>query len=131
MKLKMIKTKKDYSAARREVERLVELDPDHGTPRADRLEVMALLVENYEKKAFPIPRCTPLDAIRFRMDQMGLLPKDLVPYLGSRARVSEVLSGKRGLSLKMIRALHQGLDIPAEVLIREPEAGRQENGRRR
>jgi HTH-type transcriptional regulator / antitoxin HigA len=129
MKPKMIRTKNEYESARREVERLIARDPERGTPAADRLDLMALLVASYEKTAFPVPPCGPLDAIRFRMDQMGLAPKDLVPYLGSRARVSEVLAGKRDLSLKMIRALHRGLDIPAEVLIQETAARGKEDGR--
>jgi HTH-type transcriptional regulator/antitoxin HigA len=78
------------------------------------------LVHDYEEKTFPIDKPDPVAAIRFRMEQQGLTPKDLVPMLGSRSRVSEVLSGRRGLSLKMIRALVAGLRIPAELLLGEP-----------
>ena len=80
---------------------------------------MATLVEAYEKIHFPSEDPTPIEAIEFQMDQLGLKPKDLVPYVGSRSKVSEVLSGKRSLSLNMIRALSEALDIPADVLIRK------------
>lgn len=78
------------------------------------------MIETYEKTRWPIGLPDPVDAILFRMDQKGLTRRDLEPYIGSRARVSEVLSGKRALSMRMIRALHAGLDIPLEVLIQEP-----------
>lgn len=124
MKLRLLKTKSDYEAALAETERLVALDPKAGTAAADRLDLLALLVETYEKSRFPLPAPTPLEAIHFRMEQMGLRPADLVPDLGSRAKVSEVFSGKRRLSLKMIRNLHRRLGIPAEVLINEPSPRR-------
>ncbi len=85
------------------------------------MELLSLLVHDYEEKEFPIDKPDPLVAIRFRMEQQGLAPKDLVPLLGSRSRVSEVLSGKRRLSLRMIRALVTGLHIPAGLLLGEPE----------
>jgi HTH-type transcriptional regulator/antitoxin HigA len=81
------------------------------------VELWAWLIEAYENERHPIEPPTPLEAIRFRMEQQGLEPKDLVPFIGSRSKVSEVLSGKRSLSLRMIRALHSKLGIPAEVLI--------------
>jgi len=120
MKAKLIKTESDYKAALERIEAIFDARP--GTPEGDELELLVTLVEMYEAKAFPIDMPDPLSAIRFRMDQQGLKPVDLVPYIGSRPRVSEVLSGKRPLSLSMIRKLTTGLGIPAEVLLKEPQA---------
>ncbi len=125
MKLKIIKTEEEYKKSLAEVERLIVLDPEQGTPEGDRLELLAMLVENYEKVHFSFNLPSPIDAINFRMEVQGLKQKDLVPYIGSKSKVSEVLSGKRPLTIQMIRALHKGLDIPAEVLLQElhkPEA---------
>jgi HTH-type transcriptional regulator/antitoxin HigA len=91
--------------------------PD-GTPEADRVDVLATLIDAYEAEHFPIDPPDPIDAILFRMEQQGLTRKDLEPILGSRARIAEVLSRKRGLSITMIRRLHEALGIPADVLIR-------------
>jgi HTH-type transcriptional regulator/antitoxin HigA len=118
MKAKVIKTKAEHEAALARIEKLMDAAPN--TPQGDELELLSLLVHDYEEKQFPIDKPDPVAAIRFRMEQQGLAPKDLVPLLGSRSRVSEVLSGRRGLSLKMIRALAVGLHIPAEVLLGEP-----------
>ena len=87
------------------------------TPEGDELEVLATLVDVYEGEHFPIDAPDPIEAIKFRMEQMGLDRKDLEPFLGSRARVSEILNRRRGLSLAMIRSLHENLDIPLEALI--------------
>jgi HTH-type transcriptional regulator/antitoxin HigA len=118
----MIKTESQYEDTLAEVERLVALDPTPGTLDGERLELLAHLVQAYESAHYPIALPDPLEAIRFRMEHQGLTQRDLVPYLGSRSKVSEVLSGKRGLTLAMIRALHSGLGIPASVLLREPGA---------
>ena len=118
MKAKVIKTKAEYEAALGRIEKLMDAAPN--TPQGDELDLISLLVHDYEEKTFPIDKPDPVAAIRFRMEQQGLAPKDLVPMLGSRSRVSEVLSGRRGLSLKMIRALVAGLRIPAELLLGEP-----------
>src|SRR5580698_9818158 len=115
MKTKVIKTESDYTAALARVEKLMEAKPN--TAQGDELEVLSLLVHDYEERVFPIDKPDPVAAIRFRMEQQGLTNKDLVPFLGSRSRVSEVLSGRRSLSLKMIRALAGGLRIPADVLL--------------
>ena len=115
MKAKVIKTDSDYAAALARIEKL--MDAKRNTPQGDELELLSLLVHDYEEKVFPIDKPDPVAAIRFRMQQQGLEPKDLVPLLGSRSRVSEVLSGRRNLSLKMIRNLVQRLGIPAEVLL--------------
>jgi HTH-type transcriptional regulator/antitoxin HigA len=85
------------------------------------MELLTLLVHNFEGRVFPIAKPDPVAAIRFRMEQQGLEPKDLIPFLGGRSRVSEVLSGRRSLSLKMIRSLVRGLRIPADVLLGQPE----------
>jgi len=131
---RVIHTEIEHREALAEIHRLIVLDPKRGTPEGDELELLALIVETYEKKRFPIAPPDPVEAIRFRMEQAGLRQKDLVPYLGSKSRVSEVLSGKRPLTLAMIRALHEGLGIPAEVLLRhtpdarshdDPDAGPQ------
>ena len=90
---------------------------EEGTNEGDELDVLATLVHVYEARHFRIDFPDPIEAIVFRMEQMGLERKDLEPFIGSRARVSEVLNGRRGLSLKMIRSLHQELNIPLEVLI--------------
>lgn len=118
--IKPIRTEADYEAALQRIDSLMEAEAE--TPEADELEVLATLVELYEEKHFPIGWPNPIEAIRFRMDQAGLAARDLIPLLGSRAKVSEVLSGKRSLTLQMIRALHEHLRIPAEVLLRQPGA---------
>ncbi len=115
---KVIKNDREYEAALARIDQLMDAAP--GTPDGDELELLTTLVEVYEDKHFPIELPDPIDAIRFRMEQSGLKQQDLVPYIGSRSKVSEVLAGKRPLSLKMIRALHKGLGVPADLLLREP-----------
>ncbi len=118
--IKLIKTEEDYKAALKLADELFDAKPD--TPEGDKLELIVTLIEIYEKEHFPIDNPTPIEAIKFRMDQMGLLPKDLVPFIGSKSKVSEILSGKRTLSLNMIRQLASGLNIPVEVLIQPYDA---------
>ena len=120
MDIKPIKTEADYEAALAEIEQLFEAEPD--TPEGDRLEVLTTLVEAYEAEHYQIPLPDPIEAIIYYMESRGLSRRDLEPYLGSRARVSEVLNRKRPLSLPMIRRLHQGLGIPVEVLIQSYES---------
>jgi HTH-type transcriptional regulator/antitoxin HigA len=120
--IKVIKTIAEYEAALRMVNSLIELDPQPGSKEAEQLELLALLIKDYESKHFQLGTPSPIDAIRFRMDQEGLTNKDLAPFIGSRSKVSEVLSGKRPLTLPMIRALHTGLGIPADVLVLEKES---------
>lgn len=110
-----IRTDADHKAALARID--VLMDADAGTDEINELAVLAELVEAYEAKHFPIALPTPVEAIRFRMEQAGLEPRDLEPYIGSRGKVSEVLSGKQPLTLPMIRALHTHLGIPAEVLL--------------
>jgi HTH-type transcriptional regulator / antitoxin HigA len=117
MNVKPIRSKADYEAHLARISAL--MDAPTGTDAADELEVLATLIERYENEQFPVELPTPVEAIRFRMDQMGLEPRDLEPILGSRSRVSEVLSGARPLSIILIRALNRHLGIPAEVLIQE------------
>jgi HTH-type transcriptional regulator/antitoxin HigA len=117
--IKIINSESDYKAALAAIEKLIDLDPDVGTPEADRLELLTLLVQNYESKMVKMILPDPIEAIKFRMEQQNLTPQDLVPFIGSRSKVSEVLSHKRPLTLSMIRALHSGLGIPAKVLLQE------------
>ncbi|MFV2045659.1 MAG: hypothetical protein ACC700_20815, partial [Anaerolineales bacterium] len=121
MDIKVIKTRDQHEAALSTFDRLMDLDPDPGTPEADDLQLLALLIGDYEQKNFPIDPPDPIEAIKFRMEQQGLRQRDLIPFIGSKSKVSEVLSRKRPLSLPMIRALSTGLDIPVEILAREPE----------
>src|SRR5205823_14445191 len=111
------KSKSDYETALASVDRLIALDPESGTPDADELEVLTVLVKDYESRLFPINIPDPIEALSFRMQQMGMSPRDLVPLFGTRARVSEVLSRRRTLSLNMRRALHLRLGIPASTLL--------------
>jgi HTH-type transcriptional regulator/antitoxin HigA len=115
MDIQPIRTKADHDAA---LERIAELmSAEAGTHEGDELDILATLVEVYEQKNFPIAPADPIEAINFRIEQLGLERKDLEPYLGSRHRVSEVLNRRRGLSLEMIRRLHEGLKIPLDVLV--------------
>ena len=121
--IRPIKNDADYKAVVARVDVLMDARP--GTPEADELEVLATLVDKYESERFPIEAPDPVDALVFRMEQAGLSRRDLEPMIGTRARVSEVLSGKRSLTLAMIRELHSRLLIPAESLIgRAPSAVR-------
>ncbi len=116
---KIIKTHADYEKALKKVERLIDLDPEPGTEAGDQLELLTLIIHHYEEESFPMENPDPVDAICFRMEQQGLMEEDLIPYIGSRHEVAEVVSRKRPLTLKMIRALNKGLNIPAEVLLQE------------
>jgi HTH-type transcriptional regulator / antitoxin HigA len=115
MRIKPIKTEADYREALKEIERIFDTAP--GTRQGDRLEVLTTLVEAYEEKHFRIPLPDPVEAILHYLESRGLTRRHLEPYIGSRARVSEVLNRKRPLTMEMIRNLHKGLGIPAEVLI--------------
>lgn len=118
MEIRPLHDEDDYKVALARVSELVDLDPEPDTPDGDELEVLSILVERYEADHFPMELPDPIEAIRFRMDQSGLTIADMRPYIGPPNRVYEVLNGTRPLSLGMIRRLHEGLDIPAEVLIR-------------
>ena len=114
---KIIKSEDDYNIALNRIEEIFDAKP--GSPEFDEMELLVKLVEIYEDEKYPISSPDPISAIKFRMEQQGLKNKDLIPYIGSKSKVSEVLSGKRALSLNMIRKLNEGLGIPAEVLIKE------------
>ncbi|MBI3916548.1 MAG: helix-turn-helix domain-containing protein [Betaproteobacteria bacterium] len=124
LEAKIIKTEDQYRAYLAEVDRLAADDPVPGTADGDRLELLAKLVEDYEKERFRFRRPDPIDAIRFRMEEQGLRQKDLAPLLGGRNRVSEVLAGKRPLTVSAIRALSDALHIPADLLVQEPGPAR-------
>lgn len=117
MKIKVIKSKKEYGAAMDRLSALMAIDPQRGSDEGNELELLALVIADYERTTVPLPVADPVEAILFRMDQDGLTRKDLIPYIGSISKVSEVLLRKRPLSLAMIRRLNAGLGIPAEVLI--------------
>lgn len=120
MGVRMIKSETDYDVAMERFMALMEEEITPGSDLENELELLALVIEDYEQKAIDPIHVDPVDAIRFRMDQQQLTQKDLVPFIGSASKVSEVLSGKRNLSLSMIRKLNKGLGIPAESLIQEP-----------
>jgi HTH-type transcriptional regulator / antitoxin HigA len=115
MELRPIKTQIDYQTALKEIESLFNAEPN--TPECDRLDILCTLAENYEKVHFPVELPDPIEAILYYMDIRGLSRQDLEPYLGDRARVSEILSRKQALTLEMIQKLNRKLGIPAEVLI--------------
>lgn len=118
---RLIKTEEDYEKALVRIEELMDAVP--GTPQMDELELLTALVEMYEDRHYPISPPDPIEAIRFRMHQLGLTQKDMVAYIGTKSKVSEVLNGKRPLSLAMMRSLNKNLGISAEVLLKEPGAG--------
>jgi HTH-type transcriptional regulator / antitoxin HigA len=119
---RIIKTDEQHREFLAEVERLAVLDADPESAQGLRLELLAKLVEDYEKVRFAFAKPDPVDAILFRMEQQGLRQKDIAPFLGGKNRASEVLARKRSLTLPMIRALYEELDIPPGLLIREPKA---------
>jgi len=117
MNLKPIHNETDYDNALDRVDVLMELNPALGTPQSDELEILALLIERYEEEAWAISEPDPIEAIKIRMEQMHLKQKDLVPYIGNKSKVSEVLNRKVGLSLTMIYNLAKELHLPLEVLV--------------
>ena len=116
MEIIPIKTQRDYRRVLKEIEGLMRAR--RNTPEGDRLDVLVTLVEAWERKRFPLDLPDAIEAIRYHMEQSGLEPSDLIPFIGSRNRVQEVLNRKRPLTLKMIRRLHEALGIPAESLIK-------------
>lgn len=115
MNIKPIRSDEDLQHAFQRLE--VIFQAEAGTPEADEMEVLVTLIEAYENKHYALPPSDPVSAIRFRMEQQGLTPRDLEPYIGSGGRVSEILNRKRSLSLRMIKRLHEGLHIPYESLL--------------
>lgn len=128
MKAKILKTEEEYEAALELVSQLMDASPD--TAEEEELDLWSMLVEQYEARHYPIDPPDPIEAIKFRMDQLGLQQKDLTRFIPAKSKVSEVLSRKRRLSLPMIRALHKHLGIPAEVLVREVKLVRTGSTRR-
>ena len=122
MNIKPIRTKADYRASLKAIESLMHARPK--TPEGERLDVLVTLVESYEREHFPLDLPSPVEAIKFVMDQRGLTIKDLEPMIGRSNRVYEILNTKRPLTLKMIWRLHLGLGIPAASLIRPPDVRR-------
>nr|WP_315261191.1 transcriptional regulator [uncultured Limnohabitans sp.] len=117
MDIKPIRTEADYKAALKEVAALMESDPALGTPDGDRLDVLVTLVQAFEARHYAIDLPDPIEAIKFRMEQQDLKPKDLEPMIGRSNRVYEILNRKRPLTMSMVRKLHTGLGISAECLI--------------
>jgi len=115
MEIRPIKSEQDYNNSIRKIEVLWGAKKD--TPQGDELDLLVTLVESYEMKHYPIAPPDPVDAIKFRMEQMGMTKADMVQYIGSQSRVSEILNGRRKLTLGMIKALYKGLRIPAEILL--------------
>ena len=126
MEIKPIRSETDYEAALKEIETLVTSQP--GTPEGDRMDVLVTLVQAYEASHYPIPEPNdPVGVLEYYMESRGLSRADLLPYLGSKERVSEILNRKRGLSLQMIRRLHAGLGIPADLLVGKHETSSRRN----
>jgi HTH-type transcriptional regulator/antitoxin HigA len=121
MNVKIIKSAEDYEAAMARLSALMSLNPKPNSKEENELELLALVIQDYERQTVPAVKVDPIESILFRMDQMQLTRKDLIPYIGSISKVSEVLSRKRPLSLPMIRRVHQGLGIPADILIEDVE----------
>ena len=121
--IKTIKNEKDHKNALKLIEVLMVNSPDPESAEGEQLSLLATLVQDYESRKFPIALPNPIEAIKFKMEQKDLTPVDLIPYIGSRSRVSEILSGKRQLTLEMVRALESGLGIPAKILIQKPDQG--------
>lgn len=117
MNIKPIKTEEDNRAALARIAEIFDAEPN--TPEGDELDVLATLVEAFEEAHYPIAPPDPIEAIKFRMEQQGLEDKDLVPFLGQRSRVTEILNRQRRLSISMIRKLHEGLKIPLDSLVKE------------
>ena len=115
MEIRPIKTESDYNESIKRIEKLWGAKKD--SHQGDELDLLCTLVESFEMTHYPIAPPDPIDAIKFRMEQMGMTKTDMVKYLGSPSRVSEVLSRKRKLSLKMVKSLYKGLKIPAEILL--------------
>lgn len=115
MEIRPIKTEQDYNNSIKRIEELWGAKRD--TPEGDELDLLVTLVESYEMKHYPIAPPDPIDAIKFRMEQMGMTKADMIKYLGSQSRVSEILNRKRKLTLRMVKSLYKGLKIPAEILL--------------
>ena len=121
MSIRPIHNETDYDNALDRVDELMDLNPEMHTSQSDELEILVLLIEKYEEKAWHISEPDPIEAIKIRMEEMQLKQKDLVPFIGNKSKVSEVLNRKVGLSLNMIYNLAKGLHLPLEVLVQPSE----------
>lgn len=117
MNIYPLHTEADYNNALSRIDEIFDAKP--GTPQGDELEVLGILIDEFEKRQFPIASPDPVEAVKFRVEQLGLTQTDLAKMIGSKSRASEILSGKRSLSLRIIRLLNQKLNIPAEILLQE------------
>ncbi len=117
MKIKPIKNEKDYQQALKRLEQI--FDAEKGTKEGDELEILSILIDKYESEHFPIEMPDPIEAIKFRMEQMGMKQKDLAEVVGFKSRVSEILNKKRKLTLDMIRKISTALHIPVEILVQD------------
>jgi HTH-type transcriptional regulator/antitoxin HigA len=131
MNIKIIKTREEYEEALEQLAKWLDREFKPGTPEEDALELLLLVIKEYENRTCELREVDPITAIKFRMEQMQLTRKDLIPFLGSLSRVSEVLSGDRGLSLSMIHRLHEGLGIPYESLIKRKTVSSREVKRKK
>jgi HTH-type transcriptional regulator/antitoxin HigA len=118
--LKVIRTEEDHKVAMEHMLTLMKKSPPPGSAESEEMEILGMLIERYEDEHYPMSPPDPIEAIKFEMDQQGLKRKDLIPYIGSASKVTEVLNGSRNLSLSMIRRLSEGLGIPADILIQVP-----------
>ena len=118
--VKIIHSEEELEQALGRMSKLMDIDPEPNTLEADEMDLLGLVIEHYEQKHYPRKPTDPVEVIKFMMDQQNLKRKDLIPYIGSASKVTEVLNGTRNLSLSMIRKLSEGLGIPASVLIQEP-----------
>lgn len=119
MEIKLIETEEEYHQFLKRID--VLFDAKKGTPEAQELELLVMIVNKFEEENYPIEEPDPIEYIKIRMEEMGLKATDLVPYIGNKGNVSKVLNGKRGLSIEMIRNLHKGLGFPLDILIAEPK----------
>jgi HTH-type transcriptional regulator/antitoxin HigA len=122
MNIRPIKTRKDYTNALKRMDVIFDAIP--GSPQGDELEILGILIHNYEEENFPIGLPDPIEAIKFRMEQLGYTQNDLAKQIGLKSRASEILTRKRKLTLQMIRQLHKGLNIPTNVLIQHYKINR-------
>lgn len=122
--VRILHTDRDYQRALARLSRLMDQDPEPGSATGDEMELLGLVIAHYERKQFPMEKADPIEVVKFMMEQKGLKKKDLIPFIGSASRVTEVLNGSRDLNLGMIRRLSEGLGIPVELLVRVPDKKR-------
>lgn len=119
--VRILHTDRDYQRALARLSRLMDQDPEPGSATGDEMELLGLVIAHYERKQFPMEKADPIEVIKFMLEQKGLKKKDLIPFIGSASRVTEVLNGSRDLNLGMIRRLSEGMGIPVEVLVQAPD----------